>query len=91
MQEHRSQVYLLGSRTTSSVVNDQPAQNIPEAISWGIGASKAAIDIAMLASTSAARILQILFESANVGLSKYVELTEQELKRGNRRESVKVD
>ena len=73
------------------MANPNPTQSVPEALVFGIGAAKAAADIAMLASISLARILQIGFESANVGLSKYVELTEQELKRASKRESVKVD
>ena len=64
---------------------------VPGAIGFGLNAGKAAIELAMLASISAARILQIGLESANAGLSKYVELSEEELKRTSRRESVKVE
>ncbi len=86
----RSHVYFKGE-SIRFMANTSTNQGVPEALTFGIGAAKTAVDIAMLASISLARILQIGFESANVGLSKYVELTEEELKRASRRESVKVD
>jgi hypothetical protein len=73
------------------MANTNTTQSVTEALAFGIGAAKTAAEIAMLASISLARILQIGFESANVGLSKYVELAELELKKASKRETVKVD
>jgi hypothetical protein len=43
------------------------------------------------ASLFAARMLQISLESADSAVAKYIELTEQEIKRSQKRESVKVE
>ncbi|HEY8140900.1 MAG TPA: hypothetical protein VIE86_07440 [Nitrososphaera sp.] len=48
-------------------------------------------DMALMAAVSVARMAQIGFQSADTGIAKYIELTEQELKKGQRRESVKVE
>jgi hypothetical protein len=47
--------------------------------------------MALTAAVSVARMAQIGFQSADTGIAKYIELTEQELKKGQRRESVKVE
>jgi hypothetical protein len=52
---------------------------------------KAAWEISMIVSISMARMLQIALQSTETALSKYIELTEQEIKRGQRRETVKVE
>ncbi|HEX9678175.1 hypothetical protein [Nitrososphaera sp.] len=48
-------------------------------------------EMAMSASLFAARMLQIGLESADTAVAKYIELTEQEMKRAQKRESVKVE
>ncbi len=52
---------------------------------------RAGFDMALMATVSVARMVQIGFQSADIGISKYIELTEQELKKGQRHESVKVE
>jgi len=52
---------------------------------------KAGFDMALMAAVSVARMMQIGFQSADIGIAKYIELTEQELKKGQRRETVKVE
>ncbi len=58
---------------------------------WPLAAGKVAGDMAMSASLLAAKMLQIGLESADSAVSKYIELTEQEIKRSQKRESVKVE
>lgn len=58
---------------------------------WPLVAGKVAGDMAMSASLFAARMLQIGLESADSAVAKYIELTEQEIKRSQKRESVKVE
>jgi len=51
---------------------------------------KAALDMTMITTLSFARIAQIVLQSADTALAKYIELTEREIK--NRpREAVKVE
>ena len=52
---------------------------------------RAGFDMALMAAVSVARMAQIGFQSADIGIAKYIELTEQELKKGQRRETVKVE
>ncbi|HKU48329.1 MAG TPA: hypothetical protein VJP79_00140 [Nitrososphaera sp.] len=52
---------------------------------------RAAFDAGLMASVSLARLTQIAMQSADTALARYIELTEQEIKRGQRRESVKVE
>jgi hypothetical protein len=52
---------------------------------------RAAFDVGLMASVSAARMTQIAMQSADTALAKYIELTEQELRKSQRRESVKVE
>jgi hypothetical protein len=52
---------------------------------------KAAFDMGLISSISVARMAQVALQSADTALSKYIELTEQELKRSQRRETVKVE
>jgi hypothetical protein len=51
----------------------------------------AAFEMALTTTVSLARVAQITAQSADTALAKYIELTEQEIKRGKRRESVKVE
>lgn len=64
---------------------------MPEMLAFPFVVGKAGLDMAMLATVSVARMAQIAVQSADTGLSKYIELTEQEIKRSQRRESVKVE
>ncbi len=45
----------------------------------------------LLTTVSLARLAQITVQSADTALAKYIELTEQEIEKGRRRESVKVE
>jgi hypothetical protein len=49
------------------------------------------MDMAMSATVAWARIAQIAAQSADSALGRYIELTEQEIKRAGKRESVKVE
>jgi hypothetical protein len=62
----------------------------PEIISLPFVFGKAALDMTMMTTLSLARVAQIVLQSADTALAKYIELTEQEI--GNkRRETVKVE
>lgn len=52
---------------------------------------RTAFDVALMASVSAARITQIAMQSADTALAKYIELTEQEIRKSQRKETVKVE
>jgi len=47
--------------------------------------------MALMATVSIARMAQIAVQSADTGLGKFIELTEQEIKKDQRRESIKVE
>jgi hypothetical protein len=64
---------------------------VPEILTLPFVMGKAGFDMAMMATVSVARLAQIAVQSADTGLNKYIELTEQELKKSQRRESVKVE
>jgi len=51
----------------------------------------AALEMALTTTVSIARMAQITVQSADTALAKYIELTEQEIKKGRRHESVKVE
>jgi len=51
----------------------------------------AALEMTLMATLSLARVAQIAVQSADTALSRYIELTEQEIKKGRRHESVKVE
>jgi hypothetical protein len=51
----------------------------------------AALEMALMTTVSLARVAQITVQSADTALAKYIELTEQEIKKGRRHESVKVE
>lgn len=51
----------------------------------------AALEMALMTTVSLARVVQIAVQSADTALAKYIELTEQEIKKGRRHESVKVE
>jgi hypothetical protein len=53
--------------------------------------ARAGFEMGLVASVSLARMTQVAFQSADTALAKYVELTEQEIKRGQRHETVKVE
>jgi hypothetical protein len=63
----------------------------PDFMLWPFVAGKVAGDITMSASLFAARMLQIGIESADTAVTKYIDLTEQEMRRSQKRESVKVE
>jgi len=71
------------------MVDKNPAA--PDYMLWPLVAGKVAGDMAMSASLFAARMAQIALESADTAVTKYIELTEQEIRRGQKRESVKVE
>ena len=52
---------------------------------------RTAFDAGLMASISVAKMAQIAMQSADTALAKYIELTEQEIKRSQRKESVKVE
>ena len=58
---------------------------------WPLLAGRVAMDMAMSASVAWARMAQIAVQSADDALGRYIELTEQEIKRAGRRESIKVE
>jgi len=51
----------------------------------------AALEMTLMTTISLARVVQIAIQSADTALAKYIELTEQEIKKGRRHESVKVE
>jgi hypothetical protein len=51
----------------------------------------AALEMTLMTTISLARVAQIAVQSADTALAKYIELTEQEIKKGRRHESVKVE
>ncbi|HJS82004.1 MAG TPA: hypothetical protein VJ742_04130 [Nitrososphaera sp.] len=52
---------------------------------------RTAFDVGLTASVSLARMTQIAMQSADTALAKYIELTEQEIRKSQRRETVKVE
>jgi hypothetical protein len=52
---------------------------------------RTAFDAGLMASLSLARMTQIAMQSADTALTKYIELTEQEIRKSQRRETVKVE
>jgi len=51
----------------------------------------AALEMTLMTTVSLARVVQIAIQSADTALAKYIDLTEQEIKKGRRHESVKVE
>jgi len=51
----------------------------------------AALEMTLMTTLSLARVAQIAIQSADTALAKYIELTELEIKKGRRHESVKVE
>jgi hypothetical protein len=51
----------------------------------------AALEMTLSTTISLARVAQIAVQSADTALARYIELTEQEIKKGRRHESVKVE
>ncbi len=51
----------------------------------------AALEMTLMTTVSLARVAQIAVQSADTALARYIELTEQEIKKGRRHESVKVE
>ena len=62
-----------------------------DAFLWPFVAGRMAMDMAMNASIACARMAQIELQSANQGVAKYIELTEQEMRKGDKKESVRVE
>jgi hypothetical protein len=52
---------------------------------------RAAFEMAMASTVSLARVAQIAAQSADTALAKYIQLTEEEMKRSQRKESVKIE
>jgi len=52
---------------------------------------KAAFEMALTSTISIARFAQIAAQSADTALAKYIQLTEEEIQKGQRKESVKVE
>lgn len=63
----------------------------PDMYVWPFVAGKMATEMAMMASVSFARFVKIATQSADTALARYIELTEQEMKRAQRKESVRVE
>ncbi|AIF84535.1 hypothetical protein NTE_02486 [Candidatus Nitrososphaera evergladensis SR1] len=63
----------------------------PDLYVWPLVAGKMATEMAIMASVSFARIVQIAAQSADTALGKYIELAEQEMQKAQRKESVKVE
>jgi hypothetical protein len=63
----------------------------PDLFLWPIVAGRMATEMAMNASISIARMVQIATQSADTALAKYIELVEQEMRRAQHKESVKVE
>lgn len=51
----------------------------------------AALEMALMTTVSLARVAQITVQSADTALAKYIELTQQEIRKGKNRESIKVE
>jgi hypothetical protein len=62
-----------------------------ELFMWPFVAGRMAQEMALLGSMAAAKMAQAAFQSADAAIAKYIELTEQELKRTSRKETVKVE
>jgi hypothetical protein len=52
---------------------------------------RAAFEMSMRSTISLARLAQIAAQSADTALAKYIQLTEEEIKRDPRKESVRVE
>ena len=50
----------------------------------------AAIEMTLMTTMSLARVAQIAVKSADTALAKYIELTQEEINKGRKHESVKV-
>jgi hypothetical protein len=51
----------------------------------------AALEMTLMTTVSLARVARIAVQSADTALTKYIELTEEEIKKGRRHESIKVE
>lgn len=63
----------------------------PDMLVFPFVAARAAFEAGLLASVSLARMTQVAVQSADTALAKYIELTELEINRGQKRESVRVE
>ena len=52
---------------------------------------RTAFNVSLMSSVSVAKMAQIAMQSADIALARYIELTEQEIRKGQKKESVKVD
>lgn len=75
----------MSERRTSSTFMPADMLSLPFVV------GRTVFDVGLLASVSLARVTQIAMQSADTALAKYIELTEQEIKRSQRKESVKVE
>lgn len=72
-------------------MSGKPFDSVPDSWTIPFVASKFAFDAILTATVSLARVAQIGAKSVDTAIAKYIELTEEELRRGQKRESVKVD
>jgi hypothetical protein len=63
----------------------------PDFYVWPLVVGKMATEIALMASVTCARMVQMATQSVDVALTKYIELAEQEMKRAPHKESVTVE
>jgi hypothetical protein len=75
----------MGEKAPSSF---NPADLLSISFSMGGGA---ALEIALMTTISLARVAEVIAQSTETALAKYIELTEEEINRTRRRESIKVE
>lgn len=63
----------------------------PDILTAPVVLGRLGLDLVMTSTIALARLSQIAVQSADAGISKYIELTETEMKRNRQRESVKVE
>jgi len=75
----------------SSRDSSRNSASAPDLWSLPFFVGRLALEGTILASISLARVAQISVQSADAAFGKFIELSEAELKRENKRESVKVE
>ncbi len=80
-------MYLMSEKTRGSTSPFGPEMIFTAPFAVG----RAGFEIALTTAVSFARMAQITVQSADTALAKYIELTEQEINRAQRRESIKVE
>lgn len=74
----------------SENTTDNPYSGI-EMLAAPFTMGRAMFEMTMASTISFAKIAQIAIQSADIALSKYIELTEEELNKVKRKETVKVE